>query len=161
MRSIEAVIAAELAVGVRQVEAAVRLLDEGATVPFVARYRKEITGGLDDTHLRALEKRLGYLRELAQRRDVIRKSLTEQGQLTPMLAAAIDAADTQTRLEDLYRPFKPKRRGSGTPGGALARQPRVGAGAGSGALCQRRARRRRRRRGSRRRSPDPHRGPGR
>jgi len=68
MSSIEAVIAAELAVGVRQVEAAVRLLDEGATVPFVARYRKEITGGLDDTHLRALEKRLAYLRELAQSR---------------------------------------------------------------------------------------------
>ncbi len=110
MSSIEAVIAAELAVGVRQVEAAVRLLDEGATVPFVARYRKEVTGGLDDTHLRTLEKRLAYLRELAQRRDVILKSLAEQGQLSPALATAIAAAETQTRLEDIYRPFKPKRR---------------------------------------------------
>ena len=110
MDRIEAVIAAELAVAVRQVEAAVRLLDEGATVPFVARYRKEVTGGLDDTQLRALEKRLAYLRDLEERRASILRSLDEQGQLTPALQAAVAAADSQTRLEDLYRPFKPKRR---------------------------------------------------
>jgi len=110
MKSIEAHIAAELSVGVRQVESAVRLLDEGATVPFVARYRKEVTGGLDDTQLRTLEKRLGYLRELEGRRTAVLKSLAELGHLTPALQAAIEAADSQTRLEDLYRPFKPKRR---------------------------------------------------
>ncbi len=110
MKTIEAVIAAELSVDVRQVASAVRLLDEGATVPFIARYRKEVTGGLDDTQLRALEKRLRYLRELEDRRAAILKSLIDQGHLTPDLRTAIEAADSQTRLEDLYRPFKPKRR---------------------------------------------------
>jgi len=100
----------ELAVQERQIEAAVALLDEGATVPFIARYRKEATGGLDDTQLRLLEERLGYLRELEERRGVILASIREQGQLSAELESALLAADTKTRLEDLYLPYKPKRR---------------------------------------------------
>jgi uncharacterized protein len=103
-------IAQELGVNTRQVEAAVKLLDDGATVPFVARYRKEATGGLDDTQLRSLEERLIYLRELEERRDTVLRSITEQDKLSPELEAAIRAADTKTRLEDLYAPFRPKRR---------------------------------------------------
>ncbi|NDG89006.1 MAG: hypothetical protein EBY15_13875, partial [Gammaproteobacteria bacterium] len=93
-----------------QVVAAVRLLDEGATVPFIARYRKEVTGSLDDSQLRLLETRLHYLRELEERRETILASILEQGQLTPELKAAIQAAETKTLLEDLYLPYKPKRR---------------------------------------------------
>ncbi|GAB4302711.1 MAG: Tex family protein [Thiohalomonadaceae bacterium] len=103
-------IATELAVKVAQVEAAIALLDEGATVPFIARYRKEVTGGLDDTQLRTLEERLTYLRELDERRATVLRSIEEQGKLTPELKAAILAADTKTRLEDLYRPYMQKRR---------------------------------------------------
>ncbi len=103
-------IADELGVRLAQVEAAVRLLDEGATVPFIARYRKEVTGGLDDTQLRNLEERLGYLRELEERRTTVLASIEEQGKLTDELRAAILAAETKTRLEDLYRPYMPKRR---------------------------------------------------
>jgi uncharacterized protein len=103
-------IAQELGVNARQVEAAVKLLDEGATVPFIARYRKEATGGLDDTQLRSLEERLIYLRELEERRDTVLKSIAEQDKLSPELEAAIRAADTKTRLEDLYAPYRPKRR---------------------------------------------------
>lgn len=103
-------IANELAVKVSQVEAAIALLDEGSTVPFIARYRKEATGGLDDTQLRTLEERLTYLRELDERRVTVLKSIEEQGKLTPELKAAILAADTKTRLEDLYRPYMQKRR---------------------------------------------------
>ena len=103
-------LARELAVQERQIEAAVTLLDEGSTVPFIARYRKEATGGLDDTQLRLLEERLGYLRELEERRGVILASVREQGQLSAELEASILAADTKTRLEDLYLPYKPKRR---------------------------------------------------
>ncbi len=103
-------LARELAVQERQIEAAVALLDEGATVPFIARYRKEATGGLDDTQLRLLEERLGYLRELEERRGVILASIREQGQLSAELETSILAADTKTRLEDLYLPYKPKRR---------------------------------------------------
>mgnify|MGYP000850452544 CR=1 FL=1 len=103
-------LARELAAQERQIEAAVALLDEGATVPFIARYRKEATGGLDDTQLRLLEERLGYLRELEERRGVILASVREQGQLSAELEASILAADTKTRLEDLYLPYKPKRR---------------------------------------------------
>ena len=103
-------IAKELAVKPQQVSAAVNLLDEGATVPFIARYRKEVTGGLDDTQLRTLHERLGYLRELNDRRTVILKSIAEQGKLSPDLQAAIEGAETKTLLEDLYLPFKPKRR---------------------------------------------------
>ena len=103
-------IAEELSVKLSQVEAAIALLDGGATVPFIARYRKEATGGLDDTQLRTLEERLTYLRELEERRATVLKSIDEQGKLTPELKAAILAADTKTRLEDLYRPYMQKRR---------------------------------------------------
>jgi uncharacterized protein len=110
MTSIPQRIADELGVRVPQVEAAVTLLDEKSTVPFIARYRKEATGGLDDTQLRTLEERLTYLRELEERRSAILESIETQGKLTPELAAAIAAADTKARLEDLYLPYKPKRR---------------------------------------------------
>ncbi|MGH3718283.1 MAG: Tex family protein [Pseudonocardiaceae bacterium] len=103
-------IADELGVPERQVEAAVGLLDGGATVPFVARYRKEATGGLDDTQLRTLEERLHYLRELEERRTAILNSIREQGKLDDALEAKIMAVDSKARLEDLYLPYKPKRR---------------------------------------------------
>lgn len=103
-------IAEELAVKPQQVTAAVALLDEGATVPFIARYRKEVTGGLDDTQLRTLEERLVYLRELNDRRETILESIRSQGKLTPELEQSIVDADTKTLLEDLYLPYKPKRR---------------------------------------------------
>jgi uncharacterized protein len=110
MLSIESRIAAELSVKPHQVAAAVALLDAGSTVPFIARYRKEATEGLDDTQLRTLEERLGYLRELEERRAAILKSIEEQGKLTDELKGAIAGADTKQRLEDLYLPYKPKRR---------------------------------------------------
>ena len=103
-------IAKELGVGPPQVAAAAALLDEGATVPFIARYRKEVTGNLDDTQLRNLEERLLYLRELEERRGVILASIEEQGKLTDELRAAVEAAATKQALEDLYLPYKPKRR---------------------------------------------------
>jgi uncharacterized protein len=103
-------IADELGARAEQVAAAVSLLDEGATVPFIARYRKERTGGLDDTQLRTLSERLVYLRELEDRRAAILKSVEEQGKLTPELARALGAAATKVELEDLYAPYKPKRR---------------------------------------------------
>jgi protein Tex len=103
-------IAGELGVAVRQVGAAVELLDGGATVPFIARYRKEATGSLDDAQLRTLEERLVYLRELDERREAILKEITAQGKLTRELEAQIRAADSKARLEDLYLPYKPKRR---------------------------------------------------
>lgn len=108
--SAAAIIAQELKVRVSQVEKAIRLLDEGATVPFIARYRKEVTEGLDDTQLRQLAERLHYIRELDERRGVILQSIREQDKLTPELENAILAADTKTRLEDLYLPYRPKRR---------------------------------------------------
>lgn len=113
MQNITAQLAQELKVATRQVDAAVALLDGGATVPFIARYRKEATGGLDDIQLRELEQRLGYLRELHARQAVVLKSIEEQGKLTPALQAAIAAAATKQELEDLYLPFKPKRRTKG------------------------------------------------
>ena len=103
-------IADELSVAVRQVNAAVELLDGGSTVPFIARYRKEATGALDDAQLRTLEERLRYLRELDERRDAIIKEITAQGKLTSELEAQLRAADAKARLEDLYLPYKPKRR---------------------------------------------------
>lgn len=103
-------LAEELDVGQQQVTAAVSLLDGGATVPFVARYRKEATGGLDDVQLRTLEERLGYLRELEQRRESILESIRAQGKLDDALQAQILAAETKARLEDIYLPYKPKRR---------------------------------------------------
>ncbi len=108
--SIEQRLAFELSAKPQQVAAAVALLDEGATVPFISRYRKEVTGGLDDTQLRMLEDRLSYLRELEDRRATIIASITEQNKMTPELLNAISHAEDKTRLEDLYLPYKPKRR---------------------------------------------------
>jgi len=110
MKNISLRIAVELSVLETQVQAAIMLLDEGATVPFIARYRKEVTGGLDDTQLRTLEERLYYMRELDERREVILHKIREQDKLTPELETTIAEADTKTRLEDLYLPYKPKRR---------------------------------------------------
>ena len=110
MKSIEQRIAEELGVRAQQVQAAVELLDGGSTVPFIARYRKEVTGMLDDAQLRTLEERLGYLRELEERRTAILNSIREQGKLDDALQAQIMAADSKARLEDIYLPYKPKRR---------------------------------------------------
>ena len=109
-QSVEQRIADELGVAVRRVSAAVELLDGGATVPFIARYRKEATGTLDDAQLRTLEERLRYLRELDERREAIRKEIQTQGKLTEELDQQLRAADSKARLEDLYLPYKPKRR---------------------------------------------------
>ncbi len=113
MNPIVSQIAAELGVRPAQVHSAVELLDGGASVPFIARYRKEATDGLDDSQLRELEVRVVYLRELQQRREAVLKSIDEQGKLTPELRAAIGAAATKQLLEDLYLPYKPKRRSKG------------------------------------------------
>src|SRR3954468_7723705 len=103
-------IAEELAVAERQVRSAVELLDGGSTVPFIARYRKEVTGALDDAQLRTLEERLRYLRELEERRAAVLESIKSQGKLTDELAKQIMAADAKARIEDIYLPYKPKRR---------------------------------------------------
>jgi uncharacterized protein len=108
--SIEIRLANELAIKPSQVAATIALIDDGATVPFIARYRKEATGGLDDAQLRTLSERLVYLRSLEERREAILKSIDEQKKLTPELRAAIESADSKQRLEDLYLPYKPKRR---------------------------------------------------
>jgi uncharacterized protein len=110
VKTVNARLAEELAVGESQVAAAVRLLDEGSTVPFIARYRKEVTGSLDDGQLRTLEERLRYLRELDERRAAVLSSIDEQGKLTAELRAALNSADTKARVEDIYLPFKLKRR---------------------------------------------------
>ena len=113
MQKIVGQLAIEIKIRPEQVRAAVELIDGGATVPFIARYRKEVTGGLDDIQLRELEARLAYLRELETRRTAVIKSIEGQGKLTPELRAALDAATTKQELEDLYLPFKPKRRTKG------------------------------------------------
>ena len=113
MQKIIRQIAAEIKVQEQQIRVAVELLDGGATVPFIARYRKEVTGGLDDIQLRELEARLGYLRELEDRRETVLNSIEEQGKLTPELRRAIEAAGTKQDLEDLYLPYKPRRRTKG------------------------------------------------
>lgn len=110
LASIAARLSSELNIAEHQIHATLHLLDEGATVPFIARYRKEATGGLDDTQLRHLAERLAFWRELDARREVILKTIREQNQLTPELEAQLIAADNKTRLEDLYLPYKPKRR---------------------------------------------------
>ena len=110
MKPINLRIAEELGVREHQVATAISLLDGGATVPFVARYRKEATGALDDTQLRTLDERLGYLRELDERRAAILDSIAQQGKLDAALKQAIEAADSKARLEDLYLPYRPKRR---------------------------------------------------
>ena len=103
-------LAQELNANEKYVENVVQLLDEGNTIPFIARYRKELHGAMDDTTLRALEERLQYLRNLDERRESVKKSIAEQGKLTDELAAAIDSAKTLAEVEDLYRPYKQKRR---------------------------------------------------
>ena len=108
--SIVKLIAEELKARPEQVIAAIHLLDEGATVPFISRYRKEVTGGLDDTQLRNLEERLGYLRELEDRRAAVIDSVEQQGKMTPTLLLAMRGATTKQELEDLYLPYKVKRR---------------------------------------------------
>ena len=113
MHHIIAQIAQEIRVRPQQVEAAVALLDGGASVPFIARYRKEATDGLDDIQLRELEARLAYLRELQQRREVVQRAIEEQGKWTPALDALVQAATTKQELEDIYMPFKLKRRTKG------------------------------------------------
>lgn len=110
---IATVIATEINSKPEQAAAAIALLDEGATVPFVARYRKEVTGGLDDTQLRLLAERLAYLREFDARREAILTSIREQGKLTDELTLKIATATTKAELEDIYLPFKPKRRTKG------------------------------------------------
>lgn len=113
MSNVEQLLAQELNASVNQINSAVALLDEGATVPFIARYRKEATGGLDDGQLRLLEQRLGYLRELNERRQVILASIREQDKLTPALEKQLLEVQSKTELEDIYLPFKPKRRTKG------------------------------------------------
>jgi uncharacterized protein len=108
--SIIKTIARELNVSVRQVDATARLLDEDNTIPFIARYRKEVTGGLDEEQLRSIDQRLAYLRQLGERKQAVLRSIEEQGKLTPELQAAITSATTLQQVEDLYRPYKPKRR---------------------------------------------------
>ena len=110
MEAISQVLARELNRPLSHVENVIQLLDEGNTIPFIARYRKELHGAMDDTALRTLEERLQYLRGLEERRETIKKTIDEQGKLTDELAQAIDTADTLAALEDLYRPYKPKRR---------------------------------------------------
>ncbi|HEX5934880.1 MAG TPA: Tex-like N-terminal domain-containing protein, partial [Pseudorhizobium sp.] len=110
IRFLAAAIAAEINARPEQAAAAIGLIDEGATVPFIARYRKEVTGGLDDTQLRTLSERLVYLRELEARRGSIVDSISGQGKMTDELAAKIARAATKAELEDLYLPYKPKRR---------------------------------------------------
>ena len=114
LASIEQRLAGELAVSVHQVQAAIALMDEGATVPFIARYRKEATGGLDDVQLRQLQERLVYLRELEQRRAAIIESIENQGKMTPLLLEAISVAEDKSQLEDIYLPYRPKRRTKAT-----------------------------------------------
>ena len=110
LKSVNKRIAEELDVREEQVRAAVELLDGGSTVPFIARYRKEVTGTLDDTQLRQLDERLRYLRELDERRDAVIESIRSQGKLDDALEQSLMLADTKARVEDIYLPFKPKRR---------------------------------------------------
>ena len=100
----------ELGIRETQAENAVKLIDEGNTIPFIARYRKELTGSLDDQKLRELYDRLMYLRNLDEKREQVRESINEQGALTDEIAAALDGAQTLTEIDDIYRPFRPKRR---------------------------------------------------
>ena len=114
MSSIAEILSQELKQKQEYVENVIQLIDEGNTIPFIARYRKELHGAMDDTTLRSLETRLTYLRNLQERRDEVKKSIENQGKLTPELIEAIDAAQTMTEVEDLYRPYKQKRRTRGS-----------------------------------------------
>ena len=122
MQSIVEILAQELGKKQQYIENVVNLIDEGNTIPFIARYRKEMHGAMDDTTLRNLETRLAYLRNLQQRRDEVKKSIENQGKLTEELSAAIDNASTMTEVEDLYRPYKQKRRTRGS----IAREKGLG-----------------------------------
>ena len=140
-RQIASTIAAEIGAQAAQARAAIALLDEGATVPFIARYRKEVTGGLDDTQLRNLETRLVYLRELEDRRAAVLSSIAEQGKLSDALRAEIEAADSKSRLEDLYLPYKPKRRTKAQIAREAGLEPLADAllgrsDAGAGGMCR-------------------------
>lgn len=110
MPTIAEILARELEKPLAHVQNVINLLDEGNTIPFIARYRKELHGAMDDTTLRTLEERLQYLRNLEERRTAVKKSIVDQGKLTEELAAAIDSAKTLAEVEDLYRPYKQKRR---------------------------------------------------
>ena len=110
MESISQILARELGREQSHIDNVIKLIDEGNTIPFIARYRKELHGAMDDTTLRTLAERLEYLRGLQERRDTVKKSIEEQGKLTDELSAAIDEAATLAALEDIYRPYKPKRR---------------------------------------------------
>ena len=110
MQTIAEILAQELGASPVHVQNVIDLLDGGNTIPFIARYRKELHGSMDDTALRNLEERLQYLRNLAERREAVKRSIEEQGKLTEELSAAIDAARTLAEVEDLYRPYKQKRR---------------------------------------------------
>ena len=140
MKPINLRIAEELGVREQQVFAAISLLDGGATVPFVARYRKEATGELDDAQLRTLDERLRYLRELDERRAAILDSIGQQGKLDTALKHAIDAADSKARLEDLYLPYRPKpnrpRSRPRAAGGGASRRARSKLGAAGSAVCR-------------------------
>ena len=114
MASIEEILSQELGQKLVYVQNVVKLIDEGNTIPFIARYRKEMHGTMDDTTLRNLETRLTYLRSLQERRDEVKKSIENQSKLTPELSQAIDLAATMTEVEDLYRPYKQKRRTRGS-----------------------------------------------
>ena len=108
--SVEKILAEEFKLGEEQVAKTVALIDEGNTIPFIARYRKEVTGSLDDTVLRDLNDRLAYLRGIEKRREEVKSLIDAQGKLTPETSAAIDAASTLTEVDDIYRPFRPKRK---------------------------------------------------
>ena len=114
MRTIAEILAEELGRKLEYIENVITLMDEGNTIPFIARYRKEMHGAMDDTALRTLETRLTYLRNLQTRRDEVKSAIEAQGKLTEELSAAIDAAATQAEVEDLYRPYKQKRRTRGS-----------------------------------------------
>ena len=107
--TINEILAKELNISLAQVEKTVALIDEGNTIPFIARYRKEVTGSLDDTQLRTLEDRLNYLRSIEKRREEVKSLIEAQGKLTDELVATIDAAQTLTEIDDIYRPYRPKR----------------------------------------------------
>eukprot|EP01155_Anaeramoeba_flamelloides_P007560 Anaeramoba_flamelloidesa112129_10.p2 GENE.a112129_10~~a112129_10.p2 ORF type:complete len:208 (-),score=22.51 a112129_10:89-712(-) len=134
--SIEQQLATELSIKPAQVAATLALLDQGATLPFIARYRKEQTGALDDTQLRQLHERLGQLRELESRRESILGRLREQNQLTPELEQALNAADSRARLEDLYLPYRPKRRNKAQEAREAGLEPLAAEALQSGTLPQ-------------------------
>ena len=123
MEAIASILSKELSVPEGYIENVIRLLDEGNTLPFIARYRKELHGGMDDTTLRTLETRLQYLRNLDARREEVKSSIEAQGKLTAELSAAIDAAKTLAEVEDLYRPYKQKRRTRATVAREIGLEP--------------------------------------